>query len=253
MILIMGKATIFHNNRYAMIYNKLWIENQKSLSIILGGYFGACIIFGILFGISGSIPNVTNFGVYIFLSGLAISLATARLFTEFTSKEGKISMLMLPASASSKFLTRFIALIVCSAIFCVAGYFVFQLSDMISFQMRFDGWPAFYNPFEDWTYYKTQALFLLIALFMFTESIFIYGAVVYPKKSFLKTIGVLALIGICLVLLITWTIKAFVSNEIYLEVTDENAFTWSVIAITALISIAITWGAYYKFKHKYIA
>ena len=81
-------------------------------------------------------------------------------------------------------------------------------------------------------------------MFLFNESIFIFGSVAWPRKSFLKSLGIFALIQIVL----SFCAMGFVKSGIRIQVVDGEALLWTIIGIVTAIALAIMYGAFWKFK-----
>lgn len=240
-------------SRFGMICRKLLVEKRKNLLTMTIGYIGFCLAYGLIMAWFGAVPAPGNFVTYILLAGLACSIVAAGMFSDTIDKEGKIAVLMTPASAFDKFIPRLIAVVPGMMILSVAGYIVYGYSDILIFGITNNYWVDLYFPIEGWNKYSTQTLFLILSWFLFSESLFIFGAVVWPKRSFLKTVCLMA--GLMIFFGCTaWLFARGMKESVYaVQITDEDAFAWSVITIIFLISMGITYSAYYLFKRKTIA
>lgn len=235
------KTTAAGNNRFLMMCGKIATEQRKSLLVTAGGFLGLCAVLGLWSGFFGGAPAAGNFVFYLVLAWIACSLVASLMFSELTRKEGRTALLMTPARAADKFLPRLILVLPGMILLCALGYFVYGFLMM---GIRFDIWPDLYNPFANWTESDTCTFCSMLAFFLLNESFFIFGAVNWPKKSFLKTFCLIAALQIALSFLAWSMFKVGLELEVY----DPKAFLWSVVTIMTLIATGITIWAFIRFK-----
>lgn len=238
------KTTAAGNNRFLMMCGKIATEQRKTLLVTTGGYLGICAVLGLWSGFFGGAPAAGNFVFYLVLAWIACSLVASRMFSEITRKEGRTALLMTPARAADKFLPRLIIVLPGMLLLCTLGYLVYGYTDVLMMGMKFDIWPDVYNPFANWTESDTCTFCSMLAFFLLSESFFIFGAVTWPRKSFLKTFCLIAALQIALSFLAWGMFKTGLEIEVY----DAKAFVWSVVAIETLIATGITLWAFIRFK-----
>ena len=76
-----------------------------------------------------------------------------------------------------------------------------------------------------------------------------YGAVAWPKKSFLKSLGVFVIIQISLTVILTAIAKALIHSDISIEVVDPEALGWIIIAIVTAVAAGIMYAGFRRFKN----
>lgn len=246
---------ISSSRRFGQLLYKLLAEKRKSLMIFAGGFIGFWIIIGIYTGLWGSVIDANSYIIYILLAGMICSLAASKMFSEMSKKEGKISVLILPASQTQKFVTRLLLVVPGMIILTIIGYLLYGYTNLLAFGLYNDIWLSLYNPMSSLFSSSSIILsfFFFISLFLLSESFFIFGAIAWPKRSFLKTILAIAALMIAMGFILWLFVKVFTGIGLYIRVTNENAFTWSFITIVTLISVAITYCAFILFKRKTIA
>jgi len=235
--------------RFAMVARKLLIEHRRTLLILTGSYLGASILFGLWFGYLGSVPRIENMLFYIMMSGLACALVASKMFFDMTSKQGRTALLMTPAKASDKYLTRFVGVLPGMLLLVVIGYLVFGYSDLLSLGLRYDTWMPLPNPLKVEDPDTIISICATFSVFLFNESIFIFGSVAWPKRSFLKSLGVFAVIQILLFFIAAGIGKLFVEFNLRIEIVDEVALSWVIIGCITAIAAFIMWCSFRKFKH----
>lgn len=231
-----------------MVIKKLLIEQRRTLMMLCGGYLGMCVLIGLWFGLFGARVGQEGFILYIFLSGLACAIVASKMFFDMTSKEGRVSLLMTPATAAQKFMPRLAAILPGMLVLVALGYIVLGLSDMVMIRINYGMWGSFYNPFASSSPDLGLLIFSLSAMFLFNESIFIYGSVAWPRKSFLKSLGVFALIQIVFSFISSAVLKTMIAHGMAFEIVNGEALAWTIANCIVVAAVAIIWGAYIKFK-----
>lgn len=231
-----------------MMTRKMMIEQRKTLLYAAGGYLGICAVLGLWGGFFGSTPD-PGLPIYIMVSMFACALVASKLGFDLVNKEGRTAMIMTPATAADKFVPRLIAVLPAMLILVIIGYPVFCYADILALGVSYGQWVSFTIPHIFNIFNGPDAVLgvcILLSMFLFSESIFIFGAVAWPRKSLLKSIGVFIAIQFLLSLLTMAFIKS--NSYLYIDIVDETAFGWSVTAIITAIAIGIIYCAYLKFK-----
>lgn len=236
-------------SNFGIIVKKLFIEQRKTLTILCGSYLGACVLFGIWCGYLGSAPTNDNFVIYMLMSGFAFAIAASRMFFDMSTKEGKISLLMTPGSAAGKYWPRFLAVLPGMLVLVAVGYLLYGYSDLLALGMMQDLWLSLPNPFGNANGDYASTIGILAAMFLFNESIFMYGAVAWPKRSFIKSLGIFVIIQIGLTMIATAIIKSMIHSHISIEIVNPQAFGWIVAGIVTTIAIGIMYAGFRKFKN----
>lgn len=243
-------SVIRESGRFSLVAKKILIEQRRTLLIMLGSYLGACMIIGLWFGYLGMSPRAESIVFYVLVSGLACALVASKMFFDLTSKEGRIALLMTPAKASDIFLTRLAGVLPGMLLLVAAGYIVYGYADILAYGLEYDQWMQLPNPFKGDAEnpHVLSTLCGLFALFLFNESIFIFGAVVWPRRSFLKSLGVFAAIQILFFVVCFGLSKVIAIWHIRIEIVDSLALGWIINGCVAGVAILIIWWAYRRFK-----
>lgn len=231
-----------------MVTRKYLVEQKKTLLYMIGGFLGFFMILGLWFGWLGSSPTDGFFALYSLMAGLVCAFVASKMMFDMTRKEGRTSLLMLPATAADKYVPRLIAVFPGMILLAVAGYIVFSYSMILAMGLSYDIWLPIYNPFADMNDAFFTATAVLTTGFVLNEAIFIFGAVAWPRKSFLKTIGII----IILQLLFSVSAILFMRTGVQIQILDEDAFTWCVVGVTTAISAAIIYWSFIKFKRSVV-
>lgn len=236
-------------NRFCMTARKMLIENRKTLLIAVGGYLGAMIAIGFWFGWMGMTPSASAFTVYFLIAGLSCSVAASLMFSDMKTKEGRIAVLMSPARACDKFWVRMLAVLPGMFILAIAGWYAYSLAIKVSYGIFEDIWLPLFNPLTLLMGPQKELAFCsFLGVFMFNESLFILGAILWPRKSFLKTLLLQAIISM-LFSTVTMLVALLIEKGSYnVEVMNGEALGWIFVAISWIVDAAIIYLAWRRFK-----
>jgi hypothetical protein len=234
---------------FSLIVKKLLIEQRKTILFMCGGYLGACLLFGLWSGYLGAAPRNGIFVIYIILSGLTCAIVASKMFYDMTTKEGRISLLMTPGSAAGKYWPRFLAVLPATLALVATGYLVYGYSDLLTLGIIHEQWLALPNPFGNIRADGVAVIGSFMAIFLFNESIFMYGAVAWPKKSFLKSLGVFVIIQISLIVILTAIAKVMIHSDVSVEVVNPNALGWIIIGVVTAVAAGIMYAGFRRFKN----
>lgn len=238
-------------------FKKYFVENRKILLILSLGFIGFWIVCGIWDGQMGFSPGAGTKFFYFFVAGTMCAVVASLAFQNLKTKEGRIASLMTPGTALDKFLPRVTATVPGMIILSIIGYYVFTLSILLSYGVSNGIWlPMDWDMFdmsnicsvgdkpETWL-----ALIGTIGMFIFNEALYTFGAVAWPKISFLKT--TLVFVGIQMVLSFSGMLIIKGAEENWnVNVTETQALIigWILVAIEYIVSGGLFYWAYAKFK-----
>ncbi len=157
----------------------------------------------------------------LFFGGFII---TAGSFTDMHKKETAQNFLLLPASTFEKFLSRLILTSAGYAVITIAGMMLLSyISEGINI-LIFSRHNGLFNPLN-------KNVWLLVAHYMVTQSIFFLGSVYFRKYNFIKTINVIflfvILVSIVLFLFLRIVFFDFFSNFFKLD-PSAYSFRWGI-------------------------
>lgn len=242
-----------NNNLYHSIQHVIsrdYVENKRGILLGCGSYLGFLILIAIwASGLIGSVPEPDDFPLYLFMAWFMTMATISRTFSDLKTKEGRISTLMTPASNSVKFWTRTLAVIIGTSILAVAGWYVYEYTKILTIAVVKGTWYACPGAME---FGDQEDIYVRLGIFvnaLFNMAIFLFGAIAWPKKSFIKTLGLFALLGILLSTIIGFT----VSGDISIVVIDGKLLFWWYFVFMSAIDVLILYAAFWKFKHTNVA
>lgn len=246
-----SKETSRRSGSFMMLAKKMFIENRKTLLMLCGGYLGALAVVGIWSGFNGVYSSSTVVIIYSVLASLLCAVLASLMFHDFTTKEGRINALMTPASRTEKFWLRLIAVIPGAVLLTIAGYYVLAGFMNLTAGISHDVWVPIYGITDFFRWFGDDGIFPFLSSFILSEGLFIFGAIAWPRKSFLKTLLVQA--GISFVCSIFMVFAArFIIRNYTVIVNDPEALLWIATSVIAAIGLALIYAAYVVFKRKTI-
>lgn len=239
-------------NTFNLYCRKLWIEKKKTFMLVSVAYLGFWALVGLMSGALGGAPGAMLTGSYGFLAGVAGAFIASEMFFDISKKKGRIAELMTPASATDKFVVRLLGVTVGFLVLALAAYFVCEFANMFgAFIFRGD-LVGMYNPLNmfrvSYWGFSAEVFVGTIAFYLLITSIFVFGAVTWPRLSFLKTVFLLAVLIILFTIFMA--ILAVGGHFNNIGPVDPDSSYWVMTGFEILIAVAITWAAYFNFKRK---
>lgn len=245
MVLMYGvMAIVMIWNGYLNYYRELYREIDPAWDFVL-----SLLIFG-LFG----------FG----------SLSASFTMEKMKSKTSRLSTLMTPATPFEKFFSRwFISTVVFLVVFLIA-YKLADYTRVLVYTLKYpeiksiatvslshlvqpaEGTGGMVNGY--YLFPSMEILILVIALYFFTQSLFVLGSSVWPKNAFLKTFAAGIVIIIIYVLVASGLGNLlFDKGKYYSFGHISEDMTTDVVSALAIIMTLVNWIiAYFRFKESEI-
>lgn len=234
-------------NNFCLCFKKMLIEEKKTLLLNLSVCTGLCVVFGLLVGFAGGIPNEETTVFYVMGAGLACAIAASTIFRNVQTRQDKISTLMTPASAAEKFWPHYLTAVPGMLIVAVAGYFIFSYCIVLGHGITFDMWTTMFMPDFNRHSAGYEILLVICTIYLFNEGVFVLGAAIWPKKAFLKT--TLAMVAIWFVFTTSLIFLArFIPSSHATYIISDEALTWGLFVSSLLFNVGATWGGYLVFK-----
>lgn len=241
-----GTTTPVKNDMILLTTKRFLYDNRRpfitGISVIAGFY----LLIGMLLGMFHTGGGEGELSFYIFTAPIICSAFVSTLFSDMKSKEGRIALLMTPASAFAKIFPRFVIAFVMPWVILALGYSVMEGGRLLLNELMFDGSSSFYFDLGS----MGSLLWLMISFFMMIMAAFFYGAILWPKLSFLKTTAVVQGVQLLIVVCIVWFINAIIRNGYAIEwLLSENATIWLFAAIGFLLMALFYILAYRRLKN----
>ncbi|MBD5357104.1 MAG: hypothetical protein HDR88_08900 [Bacteroides sp.] len=183
------------SSNFMLTVKKEIIENRKALLFGIGSCWGLCILLGAFLGKFRMGGGMQEVFVFCFLFSIMSSIAGSLTFSNMKSKTGRISTLLLPASVVDKFLVRWLAVVPGLFVIMIIGFYIGDFSRIIMNWICGGNMDEHYNkiiniwvlPSKIGGSESTLVSTLFISGYFFTQALYIFGAILWPKLSFIKT------------------------------------------------------------------
>lgn len=228
---------------------KLIIENRATFLLVVGGFLGFCVLLGIWNGLINISIGVSGLLYMLLVAGMLLVVASLT-FSDMSTKEGRIRLLMTPAPARDIFLSRLLVVLPGVILLGVAGYFVMGYTGLLADGVMHGDWSTdVERGFVDLWPSDWHLVAFITGLFMVNETALILGSVLWPRRSFIKTLAVMVALQMIFTLLTALLVKTiYVSGLALTDLPDWASYCPTVILWT--ISAVLIYVAYRRFKHK---
>ena len=179
----MRTSHFFNSKRFFLLLRNDLLRNYRTMLISAGAVAALFFVITLppIFFSPGSASTDFHLGLYpvlLFIGGFILSSSA---FTEIHNSQKNTSFFMLPASIFEKMVSK---LILTTIGYVLASVLLYYLLTVISsgIAVIFTGWsfPAF-NPF-------TKEILLGVAIYLVTQSMFLFGGIYFKKHPLMKTL-----------------------------------------------------------------
>lgn len=253
------EETTKRRNTFLLAMRHDFIENRKGLLLGLGVVWGIYFLFGALLGYNGRGGGDSELVACLFFAVAFSCIGASLAFSNMKTKEGRISTLMLPATAAEKFLVRWIAFVPVLFLVLVAGIYICDMARILLCWICNHRWlvngrymhlinlGAIVDGIDPTL--KYGALFMFVSYF-FNQAVYFFGAILWPKLSFIKTFAA------CWVLqTIFGFILVFVNRTFYYPISwdiSADAFFIGLSVIFGLITLGLYYISFLLFKRSQV-
>ncbi len=184
----MKANTQFSVRRIGLLMRNDIMANLKTIFIVIGVLYGVLLV-NTMFSIGSY--KAWNFHTVFFPLSLAITgyIVTSMAFSEIHDSKKGFMFMLTPASIPEKLIARLLLTSIGFSILVIVGYFIFSLLGAAITTLAFGKAFALFNPFS-------VGVWRSVALYLVTQSVFLFGSIYFRKASLMKTL--LALFAIAL-------------------------------------------------------
>lgn len=247
------------NNTFLLLLKKDMTDNRKTILLTIGGILGIFILIGIFTGMMVGLGIFFEVPAFAFISGLAFSIAASFAFSSMKTKEGRISDLMLPASRFEKFFISWLAVVPGMLIIVAVAWLLGDLARFIVESLMGETVPKWMieeglNSADITSgelerikkFYMSDFLYLALSNFLITQACYFFGAILWPKLSFIKTLAAMQVIQIAIFIFLL-ILEIVFGEFINLDWILSLGYTGLWIG-TAVITIGIYSLAYWRYS-----
>lgn len=232
---------------FLLCLNKFYVEHHKMLFAALGCILGLPAVIGIWGGLIRCREQDLLLFIWLFTGTLICNIIASMMFSEMGRKEGRISLLMTPASAADKFWTRFIFFVPLTLLAAVGGLFLLSLSHTLTMEVVYN-----IHVIQHFLHVRDfDALLMVGSVWLVVEAFYVLGAAAWPRFSFIKSTVILTVVQ----MLMSFVLFLIIENITAITITiDESSATVYIFsAVFFAVACGLTTWAYYIFKNSKVA
>jgi len=259
----MQTNNLFTLQRFVLLCKQSFIINKKMIGISLVGFIGILFIALLFFQSANDFVRWDNKSSEVTFVSLFFPLGiifAGLSFPAFRSKEKSMSYLMLPVSASEKFIFEFLTRVVLFIILMPLIFWIvanlegaavhYFVPDLINYKFSFSGFNHTPIDNEGWISYAIAQGFLLVFVVCFT------GASHFTKSPLMKTMFTISMIAIGYGLFTLFLVKGLhleayqIQNKKVFFIENEHDGLVFLAILTTMINISLMAIAWFRLKEK---
>lgn len=249
-------------NTFMLTLRKEVIEYRKVLMIGIGSCWGLCMLLGAFLGLFKMGGGGREVYFFLFMFSLIAGIIGSLTFSNMKTKTGRISTILLPSTALEKFLVRWLAVVPGLLIVLILGFYIGDVSRIIvswidgaemgsRYYRIIDIWTIIMRSFGESSVSVMTSCFL-ICCFFFSQALYIYGAILWPKLSYIKTVLALWVLEITLGPAIIFTLKHFGFSLNMLTKAQALSLLWIACTLLIVLTLILYFLTYLRFKNSQV-
>lgn len=232
-----------------------FVQNRKPLLLSVVCIWAIYILIGILMGCRHNGGGEGETVMFSLCAQIISCIVASMAFVNMKTKEERIFSIMIPASVEVKYFTRWLAVVPVLFGILVVGFYLGDIARIAAFYFTSSdpmNYPNYMKIFNPWSEFKPTGVLnsgllsgFLFATFFLTQAVYFFGAILWPKLSFIKTFAALYVLQTILGLALMWIFKAF-SFTLSLQVVDN--LLWGIVVILIVITLLLYYLTYVWFR-----
>ncbi|MBD5370827.1 MAG: hypothetical protein HDR80_06730 [Bacteroides sp.] len=237
-IWLMIKKEAMENRRKSLLFTAGW----TGLSGLVGGWMG-------YFGVGGG--EYSTLFIYVLMYLVMTALLASLAFNDMKTREGRIALLMTPATAGAKVLTRAISLFIGCFVLGILGYLGMEVCRTLIDGVVNHHWGGLFFPrfnmiFRGAGYDDTLwGVLLFGAGAYFGVAFYFLGSVLWPKYSFLKTMVAGWLLQMVFGMAVVWMARG---SLVWLTGLNPEVFIKISTLMVYLVATGLFFLAWWRLK-----
>ncbi len=226
---------IFDLNRFGRYFSYISKVGSRKYFAYAGGAFGILLIIELWQILIGKIYSfdyystedpmwTTEFWMFLLAFFGFITLAGSMIFADMGDKSMRLSALMVPASQFEKFIARLIVVLPITMVVCFVGFEVVDLIRYVVGKIYYPEAQCIHPIGLAKDFFMADAVKVYFGVLLAIQSIFVLGGIVWPKTSWLKTLGAIFVLGAIYSLISFW-LGEFILTNTNMHYSIEN-YRW---------------------------
>ncbi len=237
-------------NNLMLVIKKETVENRRKSLLALGGWTALCFLAGGWIGYFGGNGGESLFVIYLILWGVMTGVVASLSFSDMKTREGRISLLMTPATAADKTIVRGAGVLIVSVILCFCGYFGLETGRWLVDGIANSDWSTYFLPTLD-PLGNGWATALVIGSWLMSVGCYFLGSVLWPKYSFLKSLLAIWVVQMALGLAGAFVVKVVVPH-LAGSFFDSDCLVYAIVICTYIVAAGLFVLAWLRLKRSTI-
>lgn len=229
---------------YLLSLNKYFCDNRRSLLLSLAGLAALAIFIGVIYAWQ-RVNDEGRFASMLLYLGIYACMRCSLMFSSMKSARGRIATLMNPATSGDKFMARWTINFPVLDLTLIAAFWLSEAVRMWCFGLFHPDltttWFSISEVLRQETYLSLATVLSVVTVF---QSFFGFGAILWPRRSAVKTLLMLWIIGLLL------SIIGFNVLNHYIPTTDTDlaAGLWIILTVNCFVSLVLWALTYMRFS-----
>lgn len=233
--------------------------NKKAILIGIAGVWMFYIFLGLLLGFNYSGGGKTEIIFFSLIAQIIACMVASFSFSVMKTKEKRIFHLMIPASVETKFMTRWTAIVPITFVVLLAGIYIGDFARILSFVATTEnGWnyTNYTKVIDLWNFYLVggdpdgKLVFCLaFGSYFFSQAMYFFGAILWPKLSFIKSFAAIYVIQTIVGLLLVMIKNMF---DIHFTSEDLKPLLWWMFGIMMTLTLILYYLSYLKYRRSQV-
>lgn len=193
----------------------------------------------------------TYMGVSMWMFCIGLTIVGSLTFSSMSSKKGRITTLMVPASIFEKYLLRFLVYIIGGTLLLAIGVML----GMAILQLSVGGLSISFESFKEFISQGDHVVLgcaIIVLMVIFGNSLYALGSSIWPKLSWIKTWIVVAVLEWVVALPMMFGLFSGFDFTRLDDMVSWSGFLWCSFTLLILLNAACWVGAWYRFRNTQI-
>ena len=233
------------------------IDNRKFLLLGLACILGLYITTGAIMGYNGVGSGSSGVGIFTFYMMMFAFVGASVAFSDMKTKEERLYSLMVPASAFSKYLVKWLLSVPVLFGVLVLAFYIGDITRILTFLMTADNphnYPDYLHITNPWKIYSmfditrpALILTVLLSAYFLAQAPYFFGAILWPKNSFIKTFAAMWVIQTVCSIMFALSVKYFPS--LMYHIGDS---LWFMATVFILLTLAFYVAGFYLYRRQQV-
>lgn len=240
-------------SRFMALTRKQICENKKAIMMRTLIFWGAWMGIGLVDGLFSSGDSHGVIDLYIVFSIITWIVFASMVFSSMKTKNGRINTLMTPAANADKYWIAFLNVFVGGFLLIAIAYPMIEIGRNIGSLIMSHEFAGFYWPKDELFSDSWSSTIRNAVIMSFVLSTYFYGAIRWPRLSFLKTSGIWVSLIFAFSMILGFSVSYMITHGYEVEWLVSNTVRfWIIVGTIFAGTVFFCWLTYYTLKKQYV-